>query len=100
MSTCLLHYYTMCNMSTLIRAQSRNKWLKVSICPYCLSSYGSEKRFEDHMTLRKRNLQKMELLAVNSKVKFEKYRNMIEVPFVIYFIYLSFISTMNPFACP
>jgi hypothetical protein len=77
------HYYTVRNLPALVGAQMKRNRCKTYVCPYCLCYYVNKQKYERHMELCTKGLQKI-CLPNDKYVFFKAYKRMTEAPFVIY----------------
>ena len=82
---CRGHYYLIRNLSALVSSQMKLNRRKSFICPSCLSSHVSRRKYRAHISLC-RNDCKMYRFPdpSNSSLQFNSFSNMVTAPFVIY----------------
>ena len=85
MLLCRGHYYLVRNLSILVSPQMKVNRRKCFICPSCLSSHASERKYQIHLGLCRNDCMMYKLPdSNNSYLEFNSYNNMVTAPFVIY----------------
>ena len=82
---CREHYYLVRNLSALVSPQTKVNRRKCFICPSCLSSHVSERKYRIHLELCRNDCTMYQLPdSVNPHLEFSGFNNMVMAPFVIY----------------
>ena len=80
------HYFLIRNLAALVSPQTKTSRRKCHICPSCLGSYGSWRRYRRHVSLCKNDGTIFEIpeSSTSPNVSFYNFNNMVTAPFVIY----------------
>lgn len=82
---CKGHYFLIRNLAALVSPQVKANRRKCYICPSCLVSYGSRRKYEIHLALCKKDGTMYRVSeSVGTFLSFDSFKNMVCAPFVIY----------------
>ena len=79
------HYFPIFNLGALVRGQTRKNQRKLHVCSYCLSTFSRKETFKVHRYLCLKKTQPLEFPIRGDHYKqFSNFKNLVEVPFVVY----------------
>jgi hypothetical protein len=79
------HYYAIKNLSALLCQKNKANKRKTIVCPFCLSYFYKQDKFELHTQLCAGKGPRYEMPSMEkSQMAFSSFSNLIEAPFVIY----------------
>lgn len=86
------HFYLIRHLSRLLHHQSTSNKRKWYYCHYCLCKYKSDKLLDEHKQLCRQKLQKYAVPTSNPHIRFQNFKALFWIPFVIYYDIETMIS--------
>ena len=79
------HFFLIRHLSSLMCGLNKARKSRSYFCHYCLCSYSTSLKLDEHETLCRKELQRLNAPHPPKLIRFEKYRHMFKLPFVIYY---------------